>query len=152
MKQTGFTLIELMVTVVIVAILASIALPSYQEYVRRQRLATAKQEMMVIAGELERFKSKNFSYNGFNDDHIKHIYGSAFSGNELKLPLTGTTQYTIQLTIPDGYSWHMVATKTDPQNRDVFMNSQGVRCQTKTNTINPTSTTPCGTGADVETW
>lgn len=157
MKQSGFTLIELMVTVVIVAILASIALPSYQEYVRRQRLATAKQEMMVIAGELERFKTKNFSYGGFNADHIGHIYSNFnYDTNTnigtLNVPINPAraTQYTITLTIPDGYTWHMVATKTDPRNHDAFINSQGLRCQTKKNTIDPKDANPCGN--DSETW
>ena len=37
-NQRGFTLIEVMVTVAIVAILGSIALPSYQSYVQRSRV------------------------------------------------------------------------------------------------------------------
>ena len=37
MKKThGFTLIELMITVVVVAIIAAIAVPSYQQYMRKQ--------------------------------------------------------------------------------------------------------------------
>lgn len=40
-KNSGFTLIELMIAVAIVAILASIALPSYQDYVRRGRIPEA---------------------------------------------------------------------------------------------------------------
>ena len=48
-KSRGFTLIELMVTVVIVAILASIAIPSYRQYVIRSHRRAAQAEMADIA-------------------------------------------------------------------------------------------------------
>ena len=71
MKKThGFTLIELMITVVVVAIIAAIAVPSYQQYIERKDLAIARQEALRIAAELERFKNKNFSYKGFNATYI----------------------------------------------------------------------------------
>ena len=51
----GFTLLELMITVVVVAILASVALPSYQEQIRKTRRADARQELMRLATAQERF-------------------------------------------------------------------------------------------------
>jgi type IV pilus assembly protein PilE len=61
-RQSGFTLIELMITVAIVAILASIALPSYQEYVKRGHRAAAQSEMMDIANRQQQFLLANRTY------------------------------------------------------------------------------------------
>lgn len=54
-KQKGFTLIEVMIVVVIVAILAAVAIPSYQDSVRKTRRADAKEALTRIAALQERY-------------------------------------------------------------------------------------------------
>ena len=61
-RQNGFTLIELMIVVAIVAILTMIALPAYQEYVKRGHRATAQSEMMDIANRQQQLLLANRSY------------------------------------------------------------------------------------------
>lgn len=51
----GFTLIEMLITVSIIAIISAIAIPSYQEQIRRTRRADARQELMRFATAQERF-------------------------------------------------------------------------------------------------
>ncbi|CAG2127551.1 type IV pilin protein [Cupriavidus plantarum] len=58
----GFTLIELMITVMIIGVLATIAIPSYQQYVQRARRTEAKSAMMRIMGAQERFFTVNNTY------------------------------------------------------------------------------------------
>ena len=161
-SQTGFTLIELMVTVTIIAIIAAIAYPSYQEYVRRQKLAVAQQEMQVIAGELERFKGKNFNYKEFDMSYMYPSFDAATG--TLTVPVgSPSPTYTITLVDADthlpltdgsstGLNWIMIAERTpaDARNYDLlFINSSNTRCKTKTaNTV--TGFTDCGT--DAETW
>ena len=60
--RRGFTLIEVMVVVAIVAILAAIALPNYQEHVRRSKRAEAQGLLMEAAQYMQRHYSANDRY------------------------------------------------------------------------------------------
>lgn len=54
-KQQGFTLIELMITIAIVAILAMTAYPSYVDFIRTSDRSEAQRELLVIANLQEQF-------------------------------------------------------------------------------------------------
>lgn len=64
MKKNGFTLIELMITVAIVAILAAIAYPSYQDSVRKARRANGQANLVELASYMERTFTETNSYAG----------------------------------------------------------------------------------------
>jgi type IV pilus assembly protein PilE len=61
-KLKGFTLIELMIAVVIIAILAAVALPSYQDHVRRSNRAVAKALLLENAQFMEQIYTANNQY------------------------------------------------------------------------------------------
>lgn len=61
--QRGFTLIEIVITVAIVAILAAIALPAYTNYVTRTNRAEGQQLLSETAQALERCFTRLGSYN-----------------------------------------------------------------------------------------
>jgi type IV pilus assembly protein PilE len=63
-RARGFTLIEMMITVAIIGILASIAYPAYQDYVRRAARADAKAVLMETAQFMERHFTTNNAYTG----------------------------------------------------------------------------------------
>ncbi|WP_395788428.1 type IV pilin protein [Aquimonas sp.] len=62
--QSGFTLIEVMIVVLVVAILAAIALPAYNEQIRKSRRATAQAAMLEMSQCMERFNTANGTYVG----------------------------------------------------------------------------------------
>lgn len=63
-RASGFTLIELMITVAIVGILAAIAYPSYVEYAERGRRNDAKAVLLEAAQYMERHFSQSGTYVG----------------------------------------------------------------------------------------
>jgi type IV pilus assembly protein PilE len=60
----GFTLIELMITVVIIVILASVALPSYSDYVIRGKLSEATATLSDGRVRMEQYYQDNHTYVG----------------------------------------------------------------------------------------
>jgi len=58
----GFTLIEVMITVAVIAILAAIALPSYIDYITRSKLVEAKTNLSDMRTRLEQYFLDNRTY------------------------------------------------------------------------------------------
>ena len=61
-RMSGFTLIELMISVVIVAVLAAVAVPSYTAYIARARRAEARTHLVEAAQFMQRFYTANDSF------------------------------------------------------------------------------------------
>ncbi len=101
-RTGGFTLIELMITVAIVAILAAVALPSYQQYVVRSKRSAAQAQMMDIANRQQQFLLANRSY---ADKTALTASGYALPAEvnsnysyDIVLTTTGVPGYTLTLT------------------------------------------------------
>lgn len=64
LREAGFTLIEIVIVILIISILAALALPAYQEQVRRSRRAAATGVLLEVVQCAERFHTSNRTYVG----------------------------------------------------------------------------------------
>jgi type IV pilus assembly protein PilE len=101
----GFTLIELMVVVVIAGLLLGIALPSYQDSVRRGRRSDAADAAVGVLQAQERWRGQNASYSG--------------SLSSLNQPTTSTGgYYSLALSAATGAGYTLTATGVSGKGQD----------------------------------
>jgi type IV pilus assembly protein PilE len=108
-RVRGFSLTELMITLVIVAILASIALPSYRNYVIRANRGDATHALMRIAAQQEKYFIQN------------NTYASSLDAGGLDMdPKSEHGWYDLSITAGDvnGFAAQAVAASDEPQADD----------------------------------
>ena len=111
-QTTGHTLIELMIVVVVAAILATIAVPGYRQYVLRTHRAEAKRTLLNVAAAQEKFYVQNNTYAGPSALETAPPAG-------LGLPATSEHgHYAVAITAGDVSAYSATATARGAQAND----------------------------------
>jgi type IV pilus assembly protein PilE len=126
-RARGFTLIELMITVAIVAILVSIALPSYQAYVKRSSREAVQAQLVELAGVQEKIF---LNANAYSSNVAGDYTGNATGGLGAPGGRSQDGRYTLSVTV-SGASFVLTATPvagtTQAGDGNVTINSSGNR-------------------------
>ena len=130
----GFSLIELMIAVVIVAILAKMAYPSYKENINSTKRTDAKGALDMLAGKMEEYHATKYTFKGL-------ATGGADTGTPLlvsptKSPIDGSnTYYNLTITTADDNSYLLTATPVGDLASDGTLTraSTGQKCWYKNN-------------------
>ena len=114
-RARGFTLIEIMITLVIVAILAGIAIPSYRNYVLRSHRIEATAALLKVAAAQEKFYLQNNTYT----DNVGDVAGLGFSTtDDTDNFTTENGWYTITVTAADNEGFTLTAEAEGDQVND----------------------------------
>lgn len=134
-RQLGVTLLELMITVVIIAVLAAIAIPNYRAYSQRSHRTEAKSALLRVQTQQERFYLDN------------DRFASSFAAGELDMSDESENGvYELALSTTDGWADDFTATATpkagggtngvdqttDTDCTSFSINSEGVRTASST--------------------
>ena len=105
-QEQGVTLIELAVTVVIVGILASIAVPSYRNYVLRANRTEGRAALLALATAQEKFYLQCNTYTATLDPEA----ATDCDTGQLQFPIGSERgYYTITVTAADATGWTAAA-------------------------------------------
>lgn len=105
-RSRGFTLIELLITVVIIAVLASVAYPSYRDYIRKSARVAAQTELLELAGMQDKIYLNS---NAFTSKLTAGYDGTSTGGLGKTNSLTTDGKYTLSL-VATAQSYTLTAT------------------------------------------
>ena len=138
-KLRGFTLIELMIAVVVIAIIAAVGFPSYQEYIRRGKRAEGKAHLLRAAQQMERYYSLNNCYpsNTANCGSAASSTAAlaAVSVNAHSGDSVASSAYNLSVTTtPQAFTLTATPTFTDTKCGNLGYNNAGAKTKTGTET------------------
>lgn len=121
----GFSLMELMIAVVVVAVLTGIAVTAYTSQVNKSRRADAKTALLDLAARQERFFTTNNTYTNVAANlGYSALPASVPGGN-------ATTSYALSITAASATAFTAQATRAGPQSTDACgdytINDRGVQ-------------------------
>jgi len=113
--QKGFTLIELMIAVIILAILAAIAIPSYTQYVERAECEDGKALITGAANFMERYRAQN---------------GGSYANASLNGFGTSSETFDVEITNSAAATYTLTATAQGRLDGDLTLTQANVRAGT----------------------
>lgn len=142
----GFSLVELMFVVAIIAIFAVIAIPSYDYYVARSFQSQAQAEMQRLSERLEHYRGRQLTYAEFIPDnqegankgiiHLPNGSGSHYNYQIMLVDINDSTKSLEDSTL--GQGWKMIAVPNQLKNnalrqaKSFLLTSRGLNCETNT--------------------
>jgi len=126
--QRGFTVIDLLIAIAIVAILVRIALPAYQGYIIRSSRQAAQSELVALATAQEKIFLNS---NAYTADVSSAYSGQSSGGLGVTSGKTKDSRYTLSVQAPTATTFIITATPVSgtPQASDgnLTINEQNVR-------------------------
>jgi type IV pilus assembly protein PilE len=94
--STGFTLVELMIVVAIIAVLAAIAIPNYIDYITRSKLSEAYNSLSAYRVSMEQYYQDNRTYVGTALNTCGAVGPIGLKYFTLTCPASSSSTYTAQ--------------------------------------------------------
>lgn len=110
-RSAGFTMLELMITVVIAGIIAAIAYPMYTNYSRKAHRSAAMTALLGIASREERYYSTNNVY-------ATNLTTLGYSAATINAPSTGTAYYQVSFSSASSTQFTLQAVPVGGQVQD----------------------------------
>lgn len=133
MKNSGFSLIEMMIVVAIIGIITAVALPSYTSYVTRSKRTECRSAVMQVMQQQERYYTQQNAYLGFTSAAtgvaMKQFSGEAQGTSACLLSAAACTGSALSACVI------VTATpvRADPEVGNITMQSDGTKGCSGTN-------------------